>query len=133
MIVAFITSQLLALGIPQRFHKLVMWASLIALCAALVAFWLWQHDQKVIAAHDAKIDAQVSEKAADASEAANDADAIRRDQLAADQAATNKAITDAKAKDPEGGKSAAGPVTQAAIKSLRQRAMRDHGSYDKEE
>ncbi|SLK03687.1 hypothetical protein [Novosphingobium mathurense] len=60
-------------GVPERFQRLVAYAGLALLCAALVAAWLWQHDRKVIAHHEEKITRQVEKKTGRASEAATEA------------------------------------------------------------
>lgn len=59
MLLAFITSRLLALGIPERFHRIAMWIMLALLCAALFGIWLWRHDRAVIKDHEAEVTEQV--------------------------------------------------------------------------
>lgn len=93
----FLISLVARWGVSQRFQAMAVKALaiivLIALCAALWAIWLHNHDERVIAEHEADVTAEVHEKteagAKAAGEASGDvrADAARKVERANDVAA----------------------------------------------
>lgn len=130
--IAILVTLFAKIGIRDRFQKAAAWLTAIigtillaVLCWLLILWMIQRHDARVIDAHEAHIGALATAKADEATQAADDADAGRRAAMAETQAETTKALNNAEAKDPEGAKAAAGPVSRAAADSLRNRAAKD--------
>jgi hypothetical protein len=112
---------LLSLGIPARLHKAALIGAGVILLVAGAFLALHLHDNSVRKADRAATEAAVAKRALAAERTANRADVARQAEIQANDATTRKAIDDAAAKDPEGAKSPAGPVTRAATDELRKR------------
>lgn len=115
--------------LPRGFHIAL---GVIALFVALLVLHKCAVRDAIEADRKA-VEAETAKKALGAERAANEADAARQGEIKANDASTRKAIDDAARENPEGAKAGVGPATRAALESLRQRAVADRGSHDKEE
>lgn len=122
--IALLAPLLLKVGIPAKLHKAALIGA--AVIALLVGFGLWLHfhDNAVRKADRNAAEAVVAKTILDAERAANRADATRQAENQANDAETRKAIDDAAAKEPEKARAAAGPASNAAARSLRERQGR---------
>jgi hypothetical protein len=117
--VGIIAKFLIARGLSEQRAGPASKALLIVM-AVLAAFTGWQLvKHRIIANHDAKREAEVTARQLDRVHTADAVDKELQDKADIDSANVGKVIDDAVDKDPAGGASPAGPVTNAAADELR--------------
>lgn len=123
-IIAAITKFLLARKVSSSAAGPLAWA--IALVgAALLAFGGWQLVKRsIIRQHDAEQRAEAAEEQLDRVFTADSVDDALENRDEADDDAVEGAIDDAVDQDPNEGRTATGPVTNAALDELRRQRAR---------
>lgn len=109
------------LALPRWLRAVIIAAALAIPLIIAASLYVSHREDAAVAAHERDITADVAERVSNGFAAA-DAEMLNRqaaDEIAAQ--ATEDAIHDAEERHPQDAKAAAGPVSRAAIDSLRQR------------